>query len=883
MEGIFILQDGIFVFVNRKVSDYLGVPVEGLEGTPFFDYVWQEDRDEVIANYRARIRGEEAPNTYEFRIVNREGTLIWVYLSAVPMPWNGSPAVLYLVTDITERREAENDLRHSEMKFRALAESTSAGIFLIQGTKMQYVNPALVAITGYSADEFAGMNFWDIVHPDYRELVKTRGLKRLQGEEQPPRYEIKIIAKDGREKWLDLSTAVSKFYSKNTTIASAFDITEQKRAEQSLRESEEKYRTLSNNIPDIIYSLDRNGNVLAVSDHAVTRYGHEAETIVGMPFSSIIHPEDRERVVFAFTDAITNRREHTGGLQFRVLLKDGESVWVESNARMRFDEQGNCLGEDGVLRNITEHKRALESLQESRQQLLDIINFFPDATVVVDREGKVIAWNQAAELMTGIRKEDMLGKGDREYSIPFYGDRRPSLIDLALHPDPGEEARYTTIRRKGDTLFGEAYTPNLPPGDLHMSAMASVLRNSRGEIVGAIECLRNNTERRHMEERLARAEKMEALGTLAGGVAHDLNNVLGVLVGYSELLVEKLPEDSSSRRYAENILTSSIKGAAIIQDLLTLARRGVAVSEVVDLNGVVREYLQTPEFEKLLSFHRGVIVRPQLGDGLLNIKGSPIHLAKTVMNLVSNAAEAISGQGVVAIRTENRYLDRPLSGYDDMQEGDYVVLTVSDTGKGIPAKDIDKIFEPFYSKKVMGRSGTGLGLAIVWGTVKDHGGYIDVKSKEGVGTTFTLYFPVTRDEPAKAEGARPVESLAGNGESILVVDDVKEQRELAISMLTKLGYRVEAVSSGEEAISYIDRRKADLVVLDMIMEPGIDGLETYRRIRENHPRQKAIIVSGFSETERVREAQELGAGTFVRKPYIMEKIGIAVRRELDRE
>ncbi len=585
-------------------------------------------------------------------------------------------------------------------------------------------------------------------------MVKARGLKRLEGEEQPPRYEIRIVAKDGTEKWLDLSSTVSKFHNKNTTVASAFEITEQKRAEQSLR--------------------------------------------------------------------------------------------------------------------------------ESRQQLMDIINFFPDATVIVDREEKIIAWNRAAELLTGVKKEDVLGKGDREYSIPFYGDRRPALIDLALHPDPEAEARFTTIRRNGDIIFGEAYTPNIPPGDVHMSAKASVLRDSRGEIVAAIECLRNNTERRQMEERLARAEKMEALGTLAGGVAHDLNNVLGVLVGYSELLAEKLPEGSSTRKYAENILTSSIKGAAIIQDLLTLARRGVPISEVVGLNRVVTDYLQAPEFEKLLSFHRGVVIRPELSADLLNIKGSPIHLSKTVMNLVSNAAEAISGQGVVTVRTENRHLDRPLSGYDDMQAGDYVVLTVSDTGNGIPARDIDKIFEPFYSKKVMGRSGTGLGLAIVWGTVKDHGGYIDVKSTEGTGTTFTLYFPVTREEPARAEGARPVESLAGRGETVLVVDDVREQRELAISMLTRLGYRVEAVASGEEAVDSINRKTADLVVLDMIMDPGIDGLETYRRIRKINPSQRAIIVSGFSETERVREAQEIGAGTFVRKPYILEKIGLAVRRELDR-
>ncbi|MEQ8203609.1 MAG: response regulator, partial [Smithellaceae bacterium] len=214
---------------------------------------------------------------------------------------------------------------------------------------------------------------------------------------------------------------------------------------------------------------------------------------------------------------------------------------------------------------------------------------------------------------------------------------------------------------------------------------------------------------------------------------------------------------------------------------------------------------------------------------------------------------------------------------------DYTVLIVSDTGSGISVNDIDKIFEPFYTKKVMGRSGTGLGLAVVWGTVKDHHGYIDVQSRENEGSTFTLYFPVTREEPAQAEKAVSHLAYRGKGESILVVDDVKEQRQLAMSMLEKLGYQVRAVAGGEAAIEYLKTEKADLVVLDMIMYPGIDGFETYRRIRKIHPRQKAIIVSGFTETDRVRKLQEIGAGEFVRKPYTMEKIGLGIRNELDRK
>ncbi|MBA4394234.1 MAG: hybrid sensor histidine kinase/response regulator, partial [Desulfobacca sp.] len=206
----------------------------------------------------------------------------------------------------------------------------------------------------------------------------------------------------------------------------------------------------------------------------------------------------------------------------------------------------------------------------------------------------------------------------------------------------------------------------------------------------------------------------------------------------------------------------------------------------------------------------------------------------------------------------------------------------SDTGEGIPAADLKRIFEPFYTKKVMGRSGTGLGLAVVWGTIKDHHGYINVQSEKGRGSTFTLYFPVTREEITAEDVAVSLSEYLGERETLLVVDDVKGQRDLATEMLKKLNYQVTSVSSGEEAVAYLTEHTVDLLVLDMIMDPGMDGLDTYRRILEIHPQQKAIIVSGFSETERVNAAQSLGAGVYVKKPYVIEKLGMAVKKELDR-
>jgi signal transduction histidine kinase/ActR/RegA family two-component response regulator len=393
---------------------------------------------------------------------------------------------------------------------------------------------------------------------------------------------------------------------------------------------------------------------------------------------------------------------------------------------------------------------------------------------------------------------------------------------------------------------------------------------------------RTEKERRYLEAQLRKSQKMEAIGTLAGGVAHDLNNILSGLVSYPELLLMGLPADSPLRQPLLTIKESGDKAAAIVQDLLTLARRGVSVREIVNLNQVVEQYLQSPEHRKIFESHAGIRMETCLAPDLLNVVGSPVHLSKTLMNLVSNALEAMPSGGRLCIRTENRYVDNSFKGFDAVEEGDFAVLTVSDTGVGISPEDVERIFEPFYTKKTMGRSGTGLGMAVVWGTVKDHDGYIDVNSELGEGTTFSLYFPITWEMPAEEKVQIPLERYRGHGESILVIDDIKEQREIASEMLRKMGYNVISVPSGEEAVYFLKENKADLLVLDMIMNPGMDGLDTYRKILKYHPDQRAIIASGYSESDRVKQAQRMGAGVYVKKPYSFENIGLAVKAELDK-
>jgi PAS domain S-box-containing protein len=449
----------------------------------------------------------------------------------------------------------------------------------------------------------------------------------------------------------------------------------------------------------------------------------------------------------------------------------------------------------------------------------------------------------------------------------------------ALGQETGSFARSSAMelelrRKDGTTVWAEA--------------AASLLVGEDGAPIAVLGMVRDISERRRAEkekqellESLARSKKMEAIGTLAGGVAHDLNNVLSGIISYPDLLLMDLPEESPLRRPIEVVRESGKKAAAIVQDLLTLARRGVATFEAVNLNDVVGEYLISPEYQRLRSVHPRVEIETRFDPDLLNIMGSPIHLSKTIMNLVSNAAEAIPASGTIRLTTEKRHLDRTTKG-KAVPAGDYSVLRVSDSGIGISADDLQRIFEPFFTKKKMGRSGTGLGMAVVWGTVQDHHGHIDIESVEGRGTDITVYFPVTREQPFKSEPVNSLNSFKGAGETVLIVDDMKEQREIAMKIIEELGYVAKSVESGEQAVELLKRERADLLILDMIMDPGIDGLETYHRVKQLHPHQKAIITSGYAETKRIQLAQQLGAGSYLKKPYTVHNLAQAIKSELHR-
>ncbi|MEA3333935.1 MAG: cache domain-containing protein [Pseudomonadota bacterium] len=386
-------------------------------------------------------------------------------------------------------------------------------------------------------------------------------------------------------------------------------------------------------------------------------------------------------------------------------------------------------------------------------------------------------------------------------------------------------------------------------------------------------------EKKRLEKELNQAQKMEAIGLLAGGVAHDLNNILSGVTSYPELLLMRLPEDSNLRQPLKTILKSGQRAAEVVSDLLTIARGAANKKESINLHQVINEYLTSPEHEKTLRENPKLTLTTKFGQDLHHIFGSQIHIRKCLMNLIINSAEAIVNEGEIEISTHTLKPDDPLINKLSLTPGEHTILRVKDNGPGISENDIEHIFEPFYSKKIMGKSGSGLGLAVVWNTMQDHDGRVTVQS-DGQGSTFNLYFPATREKANPRPNEVPLPEIKGKHEKILVVDDEPLQQEVARLILEELNYKVETVSSGEEAIKWLQTQAADLIILDMIMDPGISGRETFAQIKNLRPQQKAIIASGFSENEEIKEAQKIGAGTFVKKPYSIEELGLAVKQEL---
>jgi two-component system, cell cycle sensor histidine kinase and response regulator CckA len=507
-------------------------------------------------------------------------------------------------------------------------------------------------------------------------------------------------------------------------------------------------------------------------------------------------------------------------------------------------------------------------LQDKEEDLRTTINSIGDALISTDVTGSINRVNPVTLILLDSSNEDLLGQSISD-KLTLYDYNLKTKISLDV-PSIIENKQIDQI----NTIACLSHSDHNPI----VRVSASYVYN-HNICTGLVIVISDITETKNLEHKLIQSQRMESIGLMAGGVAHDLNNILSGIVGYPELILIDLPKDSELRKPIEAIMESGKRAATVVADLLTVARGAASTRNIHNINSLIQEYLNSPEYKKLKSLYPNIKYQYLPKAENHDINCSQVHIKKCLMNLVTNAAEVIAGEGSIFVSTYNQHIDNSISMEHDLKEGEYVILTVQDSGSGISDMDLGHIFEPFYTKKVMGRSGTGLGLTVVWNTMKDHDGKVFVKSSDK-GTCFQLYFPVTRERSVVGNTNETSRAIMGNGEHILVVDDEPQLRDLASHMLQSIGYKVDSVCSGELAIQFIKENPVDLIVLDMLMEPGMNGHQTYVEVIKLYPKQKAIIASGFSASDDVKATLQLGAKDFIQKPYSMNQLTQAVKEAL---
>lgn len=858
-EAIFLTNvDGRIVYVNPTFEKTYGyTQEEALGKTPRILKSGILDSQTYEKFWNALLSKQVI--TGEIINKTKDGRLLTVDSSANPVLDKNSNIIAFLAIqrDISERKLAEESLRESETRYRSLFEHSGDYVLVLEPREdgipvIVDVNEAALSVHGYTREELLGEPITLLDHDLSPEVgnARIRSLEIDQG----IFFNTCHRRKDGSIFHAEVHAQAVQLGTKTVIITVERDITERKRAEEALRESEERFRK--------IFEESQMGMVLTSSDFRFLRanaafcamVGYSEEELVGLKFSDVTHPEhidqDIEHIKALWRGDIPSH--HT---KKRYLHKSGDIIWGSVVASVVRNSEGRPLYALAVIEDITERKRAEEKLREMSARNEALLASVPDIIMEVDFN-KVYTWaNQAGYEFFG---NDVIGKEAAHY---FVGDQR--VYETVEPLFCGDE----------DIVYVESWQRR-KDGEKRLLAWWCKVLKEDGKTTGALSTARDITELKRLQEHEFRAQRLEAAGQIAGQVAHDFNNLLGPLMAYPELIREDLPRNHPALDYLDAMEQAARRIADINQDLLTMGRRGHYTQHIVNINTVVYRVLK-----ELENMPETLVCELDLCDDLMAIVGGEAQIHRVISNLLHNARDAVQNIGRITVRTQNYYIDEVSIAYGRVPKGEYVKLTVSDTGCGIPDDIAQRIFDPFFTTKQSDKKrGSGLGLSVVDAVVKDHGGYIDLSTQIGEGTSFYLYFPASRESVEQAE----LEHIAGGNEKVLVVDDDEVQRSVTKQLLMTLGYRVTTVETGEKAIEFLREHPHDLLVLDMIIPAGIDGAETYRRVLEFNPHQKAIIVSGFSETDRVLEAQKLGVGVFVKKPLTRRDLAAAVRVELDR-
>ena len=640
------------------------------------------------------------------------------------------------------------------------------------------------------------------------------------------------------------------------------EIIQQQKHERRLAESEKRYRQFVQTASDIIYQTDSKGFFTLVNLVGLRMSGYSAKELIGKHYLDLI-PPDHKRAVKRFYGIQFVKRLPLTYYEFPMVSKKGDRVWLGQKVQLLMRDD-TIVGFQAIARDITDRKNVEDALRESETRYKDLFDHATDAIYTHDLQGKFTSVNEAATTMLGYSREQLLKMDYKDIVDPEYLSVAEDNLQKKIQNGVGTTGPYEILARskQGDPLWLE---------------VTSRLIIKDGKTLGVHGTARSITERKGLEERLRQAVKMEAIGTLAGGLAHDFNNVLHVVLGYAELmLMGKETQDKDYQR-ARLIYDAAIRGRDLVNRILTFSRRVETKPRPVDLNHELNqvEHLLARTIPKMID------IELRLADNLGVINADPTQIEQILLNLALNAAHAMPDGGKLVFETRNVMLDEEYCRtHPETRPGEYVLLAVSDTGHGMEKEILDRVFEPFFTTKPRGQ-GTGLGLSMVFGIVKSHGGYISCDSNPGAGTVFKIYFPAA-DVEINLDPAFTLEMPTFGTETILLVDDEETIRDLGKEILTAVGYKVLTASTGREALEVYAKAQDEvsLVLLDLIM-PQMGGKQCLEELLRINSNLKVLISSGYSANGSTDETHVIGARGFVRKPYNRKQLLRAVRQALE--
>ncbi|NTW48545.1 MAG: PAS domain S-box protein [Chlorobiales bacterium] len=820
---------------------------------------------------------EQGTQVFEWLARKKNGDLFWVEVSLHSTRIGGEGRVLAVIRDITERKRAEKALQQSEQNYREIFNATSEAIFLHDAAtgRILDANDTTVRLYGYdSKEEILRGNIGDFStnEPPY---TQTEGVHRIRlaVEEGPQVFEWQAKKKNGERFWVEVSLQNTQIGGEGCILAVIRDITERKRAEAALRESEELYRSTLKASPDSITITDLEGRIRMGSPAALKLFGstHE-EQVLGHMILEFVAPEDHERVHSSL--ALIHQGAFSGPKEYHGVRADGSVFEIESNGELIRDALGQPTGIVIITRDITERKRAEKKLRESEMLFQSIVKASPDIVTITDLNGRLRMVSKSALTILGYRD---------------YPNAIGQPITDFLVPEDRERAKANMVCRYQGTLTGPSEYQGLRADGsvFDVESNAEPIRDAAGQPTGIVIIIRDITERKRAEaEReklqteLAQAQKMEFLGRLAGGIAHDFNNLLSIIMGYTELSLSQIDPSDPICPNLHEILHTAKRSADIIQQLLTFARKQTVSPKVVDLNNSVASLIKG--LRRLIG--ENIVIHWQPSDLLWNIKIDLAQIDQLLLNLSVNARDAIKGVGNISIKTDNITIDEAYcANHKEFVPGEFVLLEVSDDGSGMNKDALEHIFEPFFTTKEFGH-GSGLGMATVYGIVKQNNGIIAVNSEPGKGTTVRIYLPrheaLTVETKTISEGKIPV----GHGETILLVEDEEAILNTLKKMLEQLGYTPLIASLPTEALRLVKEypSKIGLLITDVIM-PEMNGSELAKELHRSSPDMKILFMSGYAANVIAEsEMQEEGAN-FLQKPFTMMDMARKIREVMDKK